>query len=224
MNQLFKSLSNTQDGAFIVDGRHRIIFWNRAAEEILGYSWAQAAGRQCFEILGGSDEQGITLCERFCRVALRAERGDILPNQDVFITTREGDERCLNVTTFAYSSSDETVGQVIVHLFRDVTENKKYQRFFNQVLAASAQLHQNGSIQKVTFSPLKQQRNDLTEREWQVLALMAQGLGTEEMAGSMNISPSTVRNHVQNILDKLGVHSRLEAIAYAYQHGLIEIN
>jgi DNA-binding NarL/FixJ family response regulator len=52
---------------------------------------------------------------------------------------------------------------------------------------------------------------------------LAQGLGTNEIAATLTISPSTVRNHVQNILGKLGVHSRLEAITYAYQHGMIEI-
>ena len=64
--------------------------------------------------------------------------------------------------------------------------------------------------------------NGLTRREWDVLNLLAQGWGTEEMAAELTISPSTVRNHVQNVLDKLGVHSRLEAIAYAYQHNLIK--
>jgi two-component system nitrate/nitrite response regulator NarL len=47
-------------------------------------------------------------------------------------------------------------------------------------------------------------------------------LDTNEIASTLIISPSTVRNHVQNILGKLGVHSRLEAIAYVYQHGLME--
>jgi DNA-binding NarL/FixJ family response regulator len=54
------------------------------------------------------------------------------------------------------------------------------------------------------------------------LELLAQGSGTDEIGRALTISPATVRNHVQNILDKLGVHSRLEAIAHAYQHGLIK--
>lgn len=224
MKRLFQSLAKTSDGAFIIDGRHRIIFWNQAAETMLGYTPAEVAGLQCYEILGGRDEQGRTLCQRFCRVAIQAERGDTLPNRDVFVSSRSGEGRWLNVTTFAYTSRDKTIGQVIVHLFRDVTENKDYQRFFNQVSAASAQLHQYDRHQDLSSEKPNPQAGNLTERESQVLELLAQGLPTSEIAGTLIISQSTVRNHVQNILGKLGVHSRLEAIAHAYQQGMIEMS
>jgi PAS domain S-box-containing protein len=224
MKRLSRSLSKTSDGAFVIDDRHRIIFWNQAAEELLGYTAQDVIGRPCYEIMGGRDEQSRTLCQRFCRVAIQAERGDTLPNRDVLVRTRAGERCWLNVTTFAYASDDKSIGQVIVHLFRDVTEQKNYQRFADNVMAASEQLQRNGGYQTISSAPMMPQGNGLTAREQQVLGLMSQGLGTGEMAGSMTISPSTVRNHVQNILDKLGVHSRLEALAYAYQHGLIEVD
>lgn len=224
MRRLFQSLANTSDGAFVIDGRHRIIFWNQAAEAMLGYTPAEVAGLQCYEILGGRDEQGRTLCKRFCRVAIQAERGETFPNQDVFVSSRTGEGCWLNVTTFAYTSSDKTIGQVIVHLFRDVTENKENQRFVNQVLSASERLHANGNYQTPSSTTVKPYSTDLTVRESQVVEMLAQGLSTSEIAGTLIISPSTVRNHVQNILGKLGVHSRLEAIAHAYQQGMININ
>jgi PAS domain S-box-containing protein len=224
MKRLFQSLSSTNDGAFVVDARHRIIFWNQAAESVLGYTAEEVTGLQCYEILGGRDEQGRTLCQHFCRVVVQAERGDVLPNRDVYIRTTTGEGRWVNVTTFAYPVADKTIGQMIVHLFRDVTESKDFQHFANHVLVALARLRQNGGYQTLSSTPTKTQRGELTAREWQVLGLMAQGQGTGEIAHSMTISPSTVRNHVQNILSKFGVHSRLEAIAYAYQNGLIESN
>jgi DNA-binding NarL/FixJ family response regulator len=49
---------------------------------------------------------------------------------------------------------------------------------------------------------------------------MAQGLGTADIAHSLSISPTTVRNHVQSILHKFQVHSRLEAVTYAFEHDL----
>jgi PAS domain S-box-containing protein len=222
MKRLFQSLSRTSDGAFAVDACHRIIFWNQAAETIMGYMAEDVIGLHCYEILGGQDEQGRTLCQRFCRVAIQVENGGILPNHDVFVRKRTGEGRWLNVTTFAYSRAKESSRKVIVHLFRDVTESKGYQRFANSVLAASEKLQQNGSHQSLSSSPIKPNVGDLTIRESQVLELLVQGLGTRDMAGSLIISTSTVRNHVQNILGKLGVHSRPEAIAYAYQHGLVE--
>jgi DNA-binding NarL/FixJ family response regulator len=53
----------------------------------------------------------------------------------------------------------------------------------------------------------------LTVREREVLALLVEGMGTDAMAAHMLISPETARTHVQNLLEKLGVHSRLEAVA-----------
>jgi DNA-binding NarL/FixJ family response regulator len=53
----------------------------------------------------------------------------------------------------------------------------------------------------------------LTPREREVLALFAEGLGTEATAARLQISRVTVRNHSQRILAKLGVHSRLAAVA-----------
>ncbi len=223
MKRLFGMLSKTDDGAFVIDGRHRIIFWNPAAEAILGYTADEVAGLQCYEILGGRDEQGRTLCQRYCQIVIRAQSGEVMPNKDVYTRTRSGDGRWLNVTTLTYHSDDRAIGPVIVHLFRDATERKNHQKFVSQVLSASERLRQEENGRPVSDTgPAQSPNSDLTDREWQVLKLLAQGLDTAEIAGSLTISPSTVRNHVQNILGKLGVHSRLEAIAFVYQRGLIE--
>lgn len=62
---------------------------------------------------------------------------------------------------------------------------------------------------------------DLTPRELEVLGLLAEGTPNHELAERMGISRNTVRNHVQNLLTKLGVHSRLEAVALASREGLL---
>jgi DNA-binding NarL/FixJ family response regulator len=62
---------------------------------------------------------------------------------------------------------------------------------------------------------------DLTRRESEVLGLMAEGATNEEVADRLFISRNTVRNHVQNILTKLGAHSRLEAVVIATRTGLV---
>jgi DNA-binding NarL/FixJ family response regulator len=61
----------------------------------------------------------------------------------------------------------------------------------------------------------------LTQREHEVLALLVKGYGSEEMGRKLGISTNTVRSHVQNILPKLQVHSRLEAAAFAVRHDLV---
>lgn len=65
--------------------------------------------------------------------------------------------------------------------------------------------------------------NRLTGRETQILQLMADGNPTEDIASALNISRHTLRTHVQNILMKLGVHSKLEALAEAIRYGRVTV-
>jgi two-component system, NarL family, nitrate/nitrite response regulator NarL len=62
----------------------------------------------------------------------------------------------------------------------------------------------------------------LTPRERQCLELLVQGQDTTAMVATLGVSAATVRTHVQSLLVKLGVHSRLEAAAYAAQYGLLD--
>ena len=63
----------------------------------------------------------------------------------------------------------------------------------------------------------------LTERELQVLRLVATGLNNREAAKELFISENTVKNHVRNILEKLQLHSRMEAVMYAVRENLLDI-
>lgn len=65
------------------------------------------------------------------------------------------------------------------------------------------------------------QGSDLTERERQVLALMIEGLNNTQIAGKLNVSPSTIKSHVSNILSKLRVSSRTEAVTLALRNHII---
>ena len=64
---------------------------------------------------------------------------------------------------------------------------------------------------------------DLTEREREILGLLAQGKRNEDIAKQLYISPQTVQTHVRNILGKLRVHSKLEAVTFAVKHGVIQV-
>ncbi|MEK6754111.1 MAG: response regulator transcription factor [Chloroflexota bacterium] len=62
---------------------------------------------------------------------------------------------------------------------------------------------------------------DLTERERNVLTLMIEGLNNVQIAGRLTVSPSTIKSHVSNILSKLGVTSRTEAVTLALRNHII---
>jgi DNA-binding NarL/FixJ family response regulator len=68
----------------------------------------------------------------------------------------------------------------------------------------------------------RRQIDPLTPRELEVLKALTEGLSTPEICDRLFIAPNTLRTHVQNIMGKLRVHSKLEAVAFALRHRLVE--
>ena len=72
----------------------------------------------------------------------------------------------------------------------------------------------------LTAPPRERERSPLSQREREIVALVAQGFKNKEMAEKMFISEQTVKNHLHNIFDKLGVSDRLELALYAIHNNL----
>ena len=127
-----------------------------------------------------------------------AEEG--LGSFDLPARTKWGESVTINMSTLTLPPRNGE-GPLVIHLFRDAVPAK--------------------SSSSVEHDDLPGAPSSLTPRELEVLRLLAAGANTRVASERLGVSPATVRNHVQNLLGKLGVHSRLEAVAYATRRGLL---
>jgi len=203
---LEEALSRTGDGAVVIDHDGRITFWNAAAEQILGRTSREALGRPCCEVFVGYDDNRNALCSPACHVMGLVRQGEPVHSFDMRTRTRAGRPIWINVSVL---STDGPRGPLMVHLFRDVTAAKELVTLIHERLApppAASTEHDGASA--------------LSRRELEVLRLLTEGLSNASVAERLRVHRGTVRNHVRNIFGKLGVHSRLQAVAYATRHRL----
>src|SRR5690606_1807450 len=97
------------------------------------------------------------------------------------------------------------------------------QSLINPAMAAKLISEFANMSRKETERPPQLPVPRLTEREMEVLRLVAKGMNNREIAKQLFISENTVKNHVRNILDKLQLHSRMEAVVYAVRERMPEI-
>jgi len=203
-------ISNTADGVCAVASNGKIVLWNRAAEKILGYSAREVLGRPCCDVFVGRDAAGNRLCYRGCHVQTLVKMEEPVQHFHMATSTKAGKPVRLDVSILVIPGSENGL-QTIVHLFRDVTVFHEMEALVRERLAQS----------KPVPATVGELSIILTRREIELLRLMMGGANTKAMAQRLHISPATVRNHVQNIFGKLGVHSRLEAVAHATTRGLV---
>jgi PAS domain S-box-containing protein len=208
-DRLDQALARTADGVFVVGANGRILLWNRAAERILGYTAREVSGRPCCDLFVGSDERGNRLCYRGCHVRTLVKIGEPVQNFDMRTRTKAGRPVWLNISILPIPGGRRD-GAVTVHMFRDVTAARELLAMVHERLSTPQPTAEASQVTEV-----------LTRRELEVLRLTATGLNTKAVAERLHVSAATIRNHIQNIFGKLGVHSRLEAVAYATRHRLL---
>jgi PAS domain S-box-containing protein len=219
MDTIVAALERATEGAFLIDRNQRITFWNRAAQEMLGYAPAEVLGRLCFDVIQGRDDHDHAWCRGNCSVTARAKTGQPVETFNTLAKTKAGDLRWINVSILALETAGEEDSLAVLHLFRDASELKRREQFARQVLHLVETMHQQQARSTTASgSPLPE---SLTAREMEVLQLLAQGFSTLQIIQALSISRSTTRNHIQNIYQKLEVHTRAQAVAYAFEHGLV---
>jgi DNA-binding CsgD family transcriptional regulator len=189
---------NGEPAAIGIDGDHRIVLWNRATERLLGIPASEVMGRRCHEVLEGRDAFNNRFCHATCSPLVMLARGEAVSGFEIGVTSGRGAARKLRVSTLrllAQRHAGDPAGRPgVLHVIEPLDD-------------ASA-----GASEAAP----------LTRREREVLVLVASGLQNKEVAAKLGLSLATVRNHVHNILEKLGLHSKLEAVALAFRNGWVE--
>ncbi len=211
---LCEAFERSPDAVFVTDRRNRVVFSNRAAEALLGFSGGECVGLSCETVLKGRDVFDNRYCALNCPVMQIAARGESVRDFRLTIQARDGGEVAVELSVLQLVV-DPPDHYYLAHVLRHVETAPR--------LPAPPDVEAQpprSSLEVVRESTDVRVRR-LTTREVEVLGMLAAGRTTPEISARLCISALTVRNHIQNILEKLEVHSKSEAIAFAFQKRLI---
>jgi NarL family two-component system response regulator LiaR len=175
----------------------------------------------------GDGEEAIQLCERLQPDVILMDL--VMPKMDGIAATKAIHERWPKVRIIALTSFKEreyVEGVLKVGATSYLLKNVSADELVSAIRRAAAgqpSLSPEAAqvlIQKAIEPPPP--GSDLTDRERGVLALMVEGKSNGEIAGLLFVSQSTVKYHVSNILSKLGVSGRAEAVGLAVKHHLVK--
>jgi PAS domain S-box-containing protein len=208
-------VAKTAEGAFAVDLRQSIVAWNAAAEAILGYGKQEVLGRKCGAVLGICGARGQDCDTQRCDAIANLVCGRPTPHIEVEVRARTGGMRRLSMSIVPTHS---TTGDLhVLHLFHDIGQDHR-QATADEHKAMAAATH---SLMRLEGHDRGDMPLQLTQREREVLHLLAAGQTTRDIAAALSISPITVRNHVTRVIEKLDVKTRLQAVVAASRWGLL---
>ena len=180
----------SSDAVFVVRRDFRIVYWSPRAEQLLGVPAARAVGRHCFDVICARHAVGQAQCGPQCWVMHSLWHGNLAPSFAVNVPSAN---RSAGAYTLGFFSDDD--GEFLVH-----------------VLRGPGPADQADSVNPYSQAPDESARvTALSDREREVLRFIMAGATSREIAEQLTISHATARNHTQNVLAKLGVHSRAEA-------------
>ncbi len=201
----------SRDGLFAVDLDQRITYWSESATHLLGISASDVVGRRCFDVIGGADQRNARYCRDDCPVVSNARRGRGTKDFDIRVADRAGERLVVNVS--ALLCDDPKTGETtVLHLFRDVTSARRVEQLASSVSSWFA----SEQVQTTTCA-----LTPPTGRQMEIIRLLAAGEEPQRIAEILDVSPVTVRNHIQGAMERFGVRSRVQVIVAAARAGLL---
>jgi DNA-binding CsgD family transcriptional regulator len=201
--------------AVVSDMAGHVLLWNAGAEKLLRRPARLALGHLCHDLLAGRDVFGNLFCHASCAVRAMCRGGEAIQTFELVVDSPQPATALqVSILKVPCAPPDE---DFIVHLLQPLDREGRLAREMERLgVALPGRTAGPSKVALADDSPAP-----LTAREKDVLGRMAEGLQNKEIAQKLDISLATVRNHVHNLLEKLGVHSKLEAISLAYRAGWV---
>lgn len=200
---LLDALALCAEPMFAINERHRVVFWNRPLQHLLGWTYDDVAGYSCGQVLCGDDRYGNRYCADPCPIISMAQRGESAKHFDLAVRTKAGPSLFVEVVAIRFVLP-KSKRPILVHLVQPTSQ---------PVVADPPRppltRHVDARVR------------ELTGREIEVLGLIASGQNAAAIARLLGIAPLTARNHIQRVLEKLELHSKSEAVAFAYRMQLV---
>lgn len=216
-------LTQSETPALATDIGGHIVFWNRAAERLLGRPTNQVLGRRCYDVLGGRDVFGNRFCHENCSVLSMTRKGEPVHGFEIMLGQSPKLEQGINVSILRIPGSRPELFTV-VHLLQPIDRVGRLTRALERLGAQRPGVASPSESWEPVAAPgpvSLPKAPPLTDREKEILRWVAAGLQNKEIAHKLGISLATVRNHIHNILEKLDVHSKLEAVSLAFRQGWV---
>ncbi|OGG55783.1 MAG: hypothetical protein A3F84_04320 [Candidatus Handelsmanbacteria bacterium RIFCSPLOWO2_12_FULL_64_10] len=198
--------SRTSDAVFAVGPDFHILWWSPQAEQLLGIPARHAVGQLCYQLIAGQHSGRRARCGPDCWVMRATREGRSVPTFDLQIGAAASESDAYSV---GFLSDDP--GTLLIHLLRPLGNPQGFT--MSAPLLDASEVEPAAATRKSTVQRL-------TPREREVLGFILAGSTSQDIATELCISRATARNHVQRVLTKLGVHSRLDAAMLAIQAGL----
>ncbi|MFN0006988.1 MAG: LuxR C-terminal-related transcriptional regulator [Planctomycetota bacterium] len=189
---------------WVCDPEGRIAFFNERAERLFHLPAGEAVGRPCHGVIRAVSESGVSVCRPDCEVRLLARCGREIESMAVRVPVRGRLATWVQVSCIPLQGPE--CAPWLVHLAHGEDRLGRVHGYLARIAARTP-------ARKAGSTPAR-----LTQREREILALLAGDEDTHAIARRLHVSYVTVRNHVQNVLRKLDAHSVPEAVARYLLH------
>jgi PAS domain S-box-containing protein len=206
-------IAESKAPAYGMDRHDRIVFWNEGAAKALGWSSEEVLGKMCFDVLAGRDVFGNLYCAQECPVVVSAIAGDDV-RPFLLDVRKKGSSASVKLIVRAVPlPAGGPSFAVLMHFLEN--EGPELDNLVSSLRSAVREPSGLPPVDPpISVSPL-------SGREREIVMLLSNGYAALNIAAKLNLSHATVRNHIQNVLRKLEVHSQVEAVALAFRRGWI---